>query len=239
MPPRYGLGRKFAADDRDHKYLLMQRPEAQQVVRIVDRSWAFFSKPIDQGQTGTCVGHGWKHRLMADPIVRRADAPPSAYDIYDAACKLDEWPDNDNDKDRQFGTSVRAGAKALKAAGLLAEYNWCYDADSAIKWLAGLNAQDEFVGGPLVIGVNWYTSMFDTDPEGILHISGNIEGGHSVCINRWIPKRGLLGGIQNWRLPWGWHGNGHFLIDAGDFDRLVKEDGECCSPTELRPQKAA
>jgi hypothetical protein len=81
------------------------------VAKVVDKTWAFFSKPLDQGNTGTCVGHGWKHRLMAAPMVRKAGDKPSAFDIYDAAIKVDEWTDNDNDTDRQMGTSACARAR--------------------------------------------------------------------------------------------------------------------------------
>jgi hypothetical protein len=228
------LGRLHAPDVRDRRFLLMEHPAAQSVVKVVDKTWAFFSKPLDQGNTGTCVGHGWKHRLMAAPMVRRQADKPSAMEIYDAAIKVDEWTDNDNDTARQMGTSVRAGAKVLQSMGLLTEYSWITSAEDAARWIGGQDERGEFVGGPIVIGVNWYDSMFETDKEGILQISGAVAGGHCVCLNRYIPKRGLFGGIQNWALPWGIHGSGHFYIQASDLERLLKEDGEGCTPTESR-----
>lgn len=233
MPDRR-LGRRHALDPRDGRFLLAQHPRALEVAKVVPKYWGFFAKPIDQGNTGTCVGHAWKHRLMALPIERRKDETPSAFDIYDAATKLDEWTDNDNDTERQWGTSVRAGAKALQAMGLVSEYSWCRTAEEAARWLGGQDAAGHFVGGPIVIGVNWYDSMFETDEEGILHISGEVAGGHAVCLNRWVPTLGLFGGIQNWSLPWGERGRGHFYLKAEDLERLLKEDGEGCTPTESR-----
>lgn len=234
MTEPHRLGRLHAPDPRDRRFLLMEHPLAQSVVKVVSKTWAFFSKPIDQGNTGTCVGHGWKHRLMAAPTVRRLADRPSAFDIYDQAIKVDEFPDNDNDTARQMGTSVRAGAKVLQAQGLLTEYAWCYDAEHAAQWIGGQDAAGMFVGGPIVIGVNWYDGMFETDKDGILHPTGSIAGGHCVCINRWMPSRGLFGGIQSWSLPWGIHGSGHFYLKAEDLERLLKEDGEGCTPTEKR-----
>lgn len=234
MPTPYRLGRLHAPDERDRRFLLMDHPVAQAVVKVVAKTWAFFSKPLDQGNTGTCVGFGWKHRLMALPVERPKDAKPSAFDIYDAAILVDEFPDNDHDTDRQMGTSVRAGAKVLQAMGLLTEYSWITSAEEAARWIGGKDASGQYVGGPVVIGVNWYDSMFQTDPEGILEVSGQVAGGHCVCINRYLPGRGLFGGIQNWALPWGIHGSGHFYLKAEDLDRLLKEDGEGCTPTESR-----
>lgn len=169
---------------------------------------------------------------MADPIVRRTSDKPSAFEIYDAAIKADEFSDNDNDTARQMGTSVRAGAKVLQGLGLLTEYSWVTSADEAARWIGGQDEHGEFVGGPVVIGVNWYNSMFDTDSEGLLHVAGNIAGGHSVCINKWYQRLGLFGGIQSWSLPWGIYG--HFLISGENVNRLFKEDGEGCTPTESR-----
>jgi hypothetical protein len=131
MQTPYGLGRLPARDERDRRFLLMEHPRAQTITKVLDKTWAFFSRPLDQGNTGTCVGHGWKHCLMAAPIVRKKDDKPSPFDIYDAAIKVDEFPDNDNDTDRQMGTSVRAGAKVLQTLGLLDEYAWITTADEA------------------------------------------------------------------------------------------------------------
>src|SRR4051812_5551073 len=225
MQTPYGLGRLPARDERDRRFLLMEHPLAQQVTKVVDKTWAFFSKPIDQGNTGTCVGHAWKHRLMALPVERPKHEKPSAFDIYDAAILIDEFSDNDNDKDRQMGTSVRAGAKVLQGLGLLTEYSWIATAEEAARWIGGKDEKGTFVGGPIVIGVNWYESMFETDKDGILNISGQVAGGHCVCLNRWSEARGLFGGIQSWSLPWGVHGSGRFYLKAEDLDRLLREDG--------------
>jgi hypothetical protein len=239
MQTPYGLGRLPARDERDRRFLLMEHPRAQTITKVLDKTWAFFSRPLDQGNTGTCVGHGWKHCLMAAPIVRKKDDKPSPFDIYDAAIKVDEFPDNDNDTDRQMGTSVRAGAKVLQTLGLLDEYAWITTADEASRWIGGVDDKGKFVGSPIVIGVNWYESMFETDKEGILKISGQVAGGHCVCVNRWLPKRGLFGAIQNWALPWGINGSGHFYLRAEDLGRLLSEDGEGCTPTESRKKLGA
>lgn len=240
MPaPGRGLGRMYSRDDHDQKYLLMQHPTASQIVKVApSKVWTFNHTPLDQGHTGTCVGHGWKHSLMAMPLTRKAEEPPSAFDIYDAAIKVDQWPENDNDTARQMGTSVRAGAQVLQTLGLLKEYSWCYSADDIIRWLAGQDAKGKFVGGPVVIGIPWYQGMFETDANGFLNISGALVGGHCLCLNE-LHADGVIEGIQNWALPWGLNGKGHFLIRPETLDVLVKQDGEACASTESRKKLAA
>jgi hypothetical protein len=57
-------------------------------------------------------------------VVRRqaGDVPqpePDPFYVYGRARRLDEWPDQTAD-----GTSVRAGAKAMREYGRLAEFLW-------------------------------------------------------------------------------------------------------------------
>jgi len=214
-------------------FLLEETPRAQAIVSRRSHLWAFFDQPLDQGNTGTCVGHGWKGWLSTAPIIQSdTDEPPYPFDIYDAALTVDEWPDNDSDPERQFGTSVRAGAKVLQGLGYLKTYNWVYDASAAADWLGGVDDLGRFIGGPLVIGVNWYESMFETDAEGFLHLSGSVAGGHCVCLTGWNEKLGFAYGLNSWGVGWG--KKGRFYMPAEVLDRLLKEDGEGCTSAEIR-----
>jgi hypothetical protein len=127
---QYGFGRIAAPDPRDRSYpmqaLLAKRPERRA------RPW---SRPrvLDQGATGTCVGHAWRLRLEMAPRLHPPTYGMPAFGIYRAALLLDEWGDNDREAelpdDRlQFGTSVRAGAKVMQQAGYIGEYRWAFDA---------------------------------------------------------------------------------------------------------------
>jgi hypothetical protein len=203
------------------------------VVKRANHLWSFFDKPLDQGDTGTCVGHGWKGWLATAPIIQSdIGKPPSPFDIYDAAIQVDEWPDNDHDTERQMGTSVRAGAKVLQARGFLKEYRWCYTVDAAANWIAGLDVTGRFVGGPLVVGVNWYSGMFSPDTNGFVHISGNIAGGHCFAILGWNEKLGYAHCLNSWGIGWG-H-NGRFYLPAEELERLLQEDGEACASAEVK-----
>ncbi len=166
---------------------------------------------------------------LAASADRHTPAParpaPQCLDIYDWAIGLDEWADNDWDTARQFGTSVRAGAKVLQGLGLIESYGWAYDLDTAIDWLSWQ--------GPLVIGTNWYDSMFERDRHGFLRIpnGSRVVGGHCTLVMSVDLQREAVRVLTSWR------DFGYFWLSFEDFERLIREDGECCSPTETPHSK--
>lgn len=199
----------------------------------------YWSGPIlDQGNTGTCVAHGWTAKVNAAPIMQKMALTP--YDFYRRIVQVDEWADNDYeatapDSDLQSGTSVRAGAKTLVTLGYAKSYLWAESAADVRAWiLAGF--------GGVVIGVNWYTGMMSTDGEGFLTVSGRPEGGHCVYLNGYNDKVRHNGrtvaaarGQNSWGKDWGQ--KGRFWIDVDSLQRLIAEDGECCALTEVRIQR--
>jgi hypothetical protein len=139
--------------------------------------------------------------------------------IYHEARRLDEWPG-----ENYSGTSVIAGAKAVKALGAIGEYRWAFGLDD-LRLAVGH-------AGPAVLGINWYTDMEETDANGFIHVGGRIEGGHSiVCFG--VNGRDRFFRLQN---SWGptWGVNGVCKISFEDMNRLLREDGEACIPRERR-----
>jgi hypothetical protein len=119
-----------------------------------------------------------------------------------------------------MGTSVRAGAKALKQLGLIDAYGWAFDMETLIQWLCW--------HGPIVSGTNWYSSMFDRDAEGFLRIAprATVVGGHCTLYQGWDEQKGAVVGLTSWP------DFGRFLLSGEDAERLLKEQGEACSPTD-------
>jgi hypothetical protein len=109
-----GFGRRFAKDDRDQGYLMRRMlPDARHLTLAVRRTWSINAKALDQGQTGTCVGHAWRNFLRCAPVRWKSPAPPLRH-LRSAVLK-DTWADNndeaqlaDGDPGLDFGTSVRA-----------------------------------------------------------------------------------------------------------------------------------
>lgn len=180
------------------------------------RSYTWRPGPVlDQKSEGACVGFGWTHELAARPaMVKKADAD-LARSIYREAQTIDEWPG-----EAYEGTSVLAGAKVAKARGYITGYRWCLDMDDLIVSLG--------YHGPVVIGVDWYTDMFNTDKDGYIRPTGRIEGGHCVMLNKISIKKNTdgsvdhltsyVGGVNSWGESWG--DKGRFKIALIDVAKL-------------------
>lgn len=236
-----GLGRRFQHDPGDREYPLRLAIAVQQPVvvpRLPLKVWRFRGVPLNQGEEGTCVGHGWEHMLVAAPIQKSDHAAwPDALDIYRGACLLDTFSDND-DGNPQAGTTVRGAAKWLQSQGVLrGDYRWAADADECADWLSGTNARGHAFGGGVVIGVNWWSGMDAPTPEGLIRATGHVRGGHCVLLNGVDNERGLFAGVNSWGPDWG--ASGFFWLPGEDLDRLIREDGEACAATEVKLPKAA
>lgn len=169
---------------------------------------------LDQGTEGACVGFGWTAELNARPVVNNLD-DAYAISIYHEARLLDEWPGED-----YSGTSVLAGAKAILARGHIREYRWGFSLDDLVMALG--------YAGPVVLGLNWYTGMMNTDPDGFIKPTGQIEGGHCVAATSVNVRRRQFAGPNNWNASWG--EAGYWKMSFDDMDRLLHEQGEQCIP---------
>lgn len=141
------------------------------------RSYTWKVEPrLDQGSEGACVGFGFAHELAARPAVVAVDAKFAREEIYWEAQKIDEWPGGSypGAKPVSEGSSVLAGAKVLKKDGYYDEYRWALKFDDLIAAVG--------YKGPVVIGVDWYTGMFEPDGAGFIHPTGKIEGGHCTLM---------------------------------------------------------
>ena len=241
-----GLGYRYANDVRDHPFrgVVAPSPEA---VPPKPRARPWRAQPsLNQGETGTCVGHGIKHWMLAAPVVDTPEAGPSAFELYRAFLPLDEWAENDaevwsSDADLQFGTSVRAGMKWLKANGYIKEYVRCYSATQvqiAVKTLT-----------PVPVGTNWSGSMFRPSAAGVVRYDGrDVRGGHCYLCHWYDDRRGLFLFQNSWGHGWGVDHptqknlagtRGYFYLPGEDFERLMADDGEAWAALQLRKRVTA
>jgi len=216
-----GLGRRVSKDERDKGYL-MERLLPRETLPT-RKTWKIRAANLDQGNTGTCVGNAWANFLRCEPIQTTA-TEQTAWQIYDAAIKLDEWTDNDDDTDRQMGTSVRAGAEAVTNIGRLKSYVWSFTLQPVIEWVLTM--------GPCVLGTEWTESMFYPDKEGILKVTGSVIGGHAYLLRGVDTRNALASFCNSWGDSWGISGN--FYMSFKDLERLILEDGEACSAIEQK-----
>lgn len=233
MAKKRGFGRLTPPSrDQDEQFLIRRALQAPGTTLPSRKSWRIASKALDQGVTGTCVGHAWRNFLRSQPV-QTEKAGPSAYDIYRTAVTSDEWTDNDDeanlpdaDKRLDHGTSVRAGAKAVMELGRLKSYLWAFALQPAIEWVLS--------EGPVVLGTNWWSSFQSPDDEGIVQIkaSASIVGGHAYLWRGVDTRRGLALCSNSWGDSWG--KSGDFYLPLRDLERLIADDGEVCTAVEKK-----
>lgn len=202
---------------------------------IVDRTvpsnmtWRTPPIPLDQGQEGACVGFGWTHEALSTPVVVdlnrvRASVPRDPQEFarycYLSAQRIDEWAGESYE-----GTSVLAGAKVMQSAGLLGEYRWCFNTRDVALALTNT--------GPVVLGINWYNSMY-YPVNGIVRVSGSIAGGHCILVVGYRKPGVIFPGEAAFMLfnSWGpgWGNNGRAWISESELAFLLKQNGEACVP---------
>ncbi len=215
----HGLGRLHAPDPRDANYPMRAMLPAEASTRTY-RYWNASGWWGNQGDTPQCVAYAWTHWLEDGPVGQGGQAPvvqPSI--LYAEAQKVDEWPGEDYD-----GTSVRGGAKAVKARGFISSYAWAGLFSDIREALLEV--------GPVVVGVNWYDAMFEPDEAGLIHIGGEVAGGHAFVLDGISVPHKLIRMKNSWGRAWG--NNGFAYLTFPDVERLLHEDGEAALAVEVR-----
>ncbi|RWX49427.1 hypothetical protein VT98_10533 [Candidatus Electrothrix communis] len=164
---------------------------------IIQSSCWTVPKMLNQGFSGACVGYAWAHLLVAEPLLLHDITDRTAKEvIYWNAQKLDdreggEYPGSEL---LSFGTSVLAGAKAVRKAGYIIDYVLLSSFEETIRFL-----KDK---GPLVFGCSWFDGMRKPDPEtGYVTPTGSLSGKHTVLLNEVHIircSRGWVNDKQSW-----------------------------------------
>jgi hypothetical protein len=179
----------------------------------VTRDWSVRAV-LDQGSEGACVGFGWAHESLANPVPCPWVDAAYARRIYRDAQRLDQWPG-----DAYEGTSVLAGAKAAIALGLITSYRWCSGLDEILRAISH--------HGPVVAGIRWHRGMADPGPTGRIRPTGPVLGGHCVAITAIDIDAHTVSGPNSWGYAWGHHG--HYTLSWDDLEALLP-GGDFCVP---------
>lgn len=215
---KYQTGRVYSKDDRDLKYLIADSPLYVKTA-LTQRYWDANQWWGDQGKTPQCVGYAWAHWIDDGPIIHPGPHPVIAPQlIYTEAQKIDEWPGENYN-----GTSVRAAAKYLKSINKISSYLWAFDINTLINTVLNI--------GPVVVGTDWYYSMF-FPKRGIIKATGFIVGGHAYVINGVDLKTKYFRIKNSWGQGWG--DKGHAFISFADMQKLMNKRGEVCLAVEVQ-----
>lgn len=235
-------------DEKSKQYPIRKavvRGEVLEDKEIVSKLWSLDTW-LDQGREGRCVEYGICHDLLADPepVAQKplVDQILETRRIYWTAQRNDAFPGGTypGADPESEGTSVLAGVKAAHDLGFYGEYRWAFSLVGALLGLSHL--------GPLIIGVNWYEGLSETNDHGFIQVTGEQTGGHCILVigGHIEAIDGFAGKIvsvdqinldesyvllhNSWGKSWGVEGRGKLSIP--DFDRLRKEDGEVCIATQ-------
>lgn len=215
-PTEYpALGRRISVDKRDRKFMMAAVTPTSPLRR---RYWWQNGTWLDQGQTGTCVGHAWAHWIEDGPRTWLGTIDP--FKVYRDACALDTFTDND-DGNLDSGTSVRAGAQALQAVGRVTSYHWAFDVSPVVDAV--------LTTGPVVVGT-WWREAMSRPVDGLVRVEGSKVGGHAYLINGVNLDTGKFRIKNSWGRSWGNRGYGWMKID--DMATLIADDGEACLAIE-------
>jgi hypothetical protein len=214
------LGRHIEHDQRSLAYGVVLSPGP-----LKSAMWQRHCDPFDQGNIGSCTGNAIAGAAMSGPlwVTGRLLTEADALRLYGAATRLDKIPGHYPPDDT--GSSGLAAAKAAHQAGLIGSYHHAFGLLQALHAVAA---------GPCIAGINWYEG-FDS-PEGdeaVCSISGQIRGGHEVCVDEIDVPNGMLGFTNSWGFVYG--NKGRARMSFRTFGTLLQERGDVVAPQPLTP----
>lgn len=213
----------FDARSRDFpvRPLLSGRP-ARELAPMESVVWtAGPPVPLDQGSEGACTGFGLAHELGSEPEMVPDVTDEVALDLYRKARIHDRAMGNDF----PAGASMLATAKAAVGTGYISGYRWAFSIEDTLDAIVEC--------GPVLLGIWWYASMYETAEDGLIGIDWSRPvGGHCIMAHGfWAghPRYGDLVMVRNsWGPDYGYYGVGYLRVD--DLARLLADRGEACVP---------
>lgn len=213
---KFPLGRNPSPlDSRDYKLADFEIGKKLAAEPLVTTVWPFLAAPLDQGDTPHCVGFGGADFGINNPIQDNF-TNQDGHDIY-WKCKV-----VDGEPGMQNGSSVRSLAKVLRDMGIIKNYAFAHTINEINYWLMHK--------GPMIMGTDWTEGMCYPDADNLVHITGEIIGGHCFCVNE-IYDNGEYNIQNSWDNYWGINGRAHITIS--DFQKIFANGGEALAAVEI------
>jgi len=220
---QYGLGRLPSPFDPNDWRLnaFIPKGEALKILKennTKELDWDFPYPTLQQLNTNHCVGFSGGSYGICSPINDKYN-DDIGHTFYYMCKEIDGEPDSED------GSYVRSIAKVLKDVGRIDAYAFAFSIEEIVWWL--LNK------GPVIVGTVWTDDMFESDLNNIIHITGDVVGGHAYL----LKGVKIIDGIRHFIIKnsWGdgWGRLGEAYISLSDFEILFKYGGEAMTAVEL------
>lgn len=213
------LGRHVRHDSRSLQYQVVAKDPST----LTSVQHQRYIPVLDQGKLGSCTGNAgtgcmgsaqyWPEGGSVLNVTDAVADESYAVDLYSAATQIDDangsYPPDDTGSD---GLSI---AKVLQSRGLISGYNHAMGLEAALTALES---------GPVIVGIEWRNDMFEPDPDGRIHITGAVAGGHEIVFDQLDVENKRVWFTNSWGTSWGVHGRAYLTWD--DFGALLDAQGD-------------
>lgn len=232
------LGRTINHDPRSADYPYRPRKAVQVVTR---NAWPT-GLPILEQRLGSCVPNTGVEWLATDHSTRPAlstvdsvrPGGSEAIDLTDAL-EAERWIEDPEtglyhlvtNRDPFLGAFPPndTGSDGTTLGNLFVELGWVESFEHAFGGLG--DVLSGLMEGPVWIGTNWYSSMFDTNSDDELVISPGawVAGGHQFLLTGAVDTMRQRVEMRNhWRYDWGRQGKA--WMSYALIERLLDEQGD-------------
>lgn len=210
------LGRLVEHDEKSRFFQALKAVTPRSVL------WGHHAPVLDQGDRGSCTGNATAQLINTDFFAKSRNhgqylIESDALKIYELGTKLDDIPGAYPPDDT--GSSGLGVAKAGVKLGYFSGYKHAF---GFAHFAAAVQLQ------PVIVGTNWYESMFKPNKSGTVKISGAVAGGHEyLCLGISYESKTLTF-LNSWSNSWGV--NGRFHMSFAAFTQLLNEQGDVTAP---------
>lgn len=210
------LGRHVRHDSRSLQYQVVAKDPSE----LKSVTWSRYIPVLDQGQLGSCTGNAGTGCLGTGVYWMEGQNlsldENYAVQLYSDATKIDsaagEYPPTDT------GSDGLAIAQVLQSRGLISGYQHATSLEAALTALAAR---------PVIVGIEWRQDMFKPNPDGQIHITGAVAGGHEIVFDQLDVENKRVWFTNSWGDSWGVHGRAYLTWE--DFGTLLDAQGDVVS----------